>query len=127
VVPAAHPVPQPPAAVPPVFAVPPLPVLAVPPLPAAAQPIPPGGSATANAAAKRKEKARKHASQSANFTVRATSVSGEDWFYPAVGGASVLALLLVAAGIRPIPRPRTAEMTLSDPHAAPRRRDGGWT
>jgi hypothetical protein len=112
---------QEPPPVPVVLAIPQTPIIAVPPIPVAGQPVPPGGSSTAQAAARKKEKARKHASQSASFTVRPSTVSGEDWFYPSVGGASVLALLLVAAGVHPGPRrrPRPALLTSDDPGAPP--------
>jgi photosystem II stability/assembly factor-like uncharacterized protein len=86
----------------PTLAPPPLtPVLAIPPVPPAAQPIPPGGAATSSstAAAKRREKVRKHARQSA-YVIRPTDVAAADWFYPAVGVVSVLAMLLVASGTR---------------------------
>jgi hypothetical protein len=101
-----------------VFLVPPLPIIAVPPIPTAAQPVPPGGSASAQAAARKKEKARKQASQSA-FTTRPASVPGTEWFYPAVGGVSVLAMLVLAGGLRAGPRrrsrPQPALLTLGDP------------
>jgi hypothetical protein len=84
------------------------PAVAVPPIPPVAQPIPPGGAASAQAAARRKEKARKHASQSA-YVTRPAGMSAEDFFYPAVGVATVLTLLLVAGGMRPGPRRRAAE------------------
>jgi hypothetical protein len=78
----------------------------VPPPPPASTPIPPGG-ATVPAAAKREEKAKKEAQQSA-YVIRPAGVSATDWFYPAVGGFTLLSLLLVAAGARPGPRKRYA-------------------
>ena len=80
------------------------PPVAVPPIPPATQPIPPGGASTAQAAARRKEKAVKQAQQSA-YTTRPSGADPRDWFYPAVGGATVLALLLIGGGMRPRPRP----------------------
>jgi hypothetical protein len=72
------------------------------------EPIPPGsgGYAQSPSAAKRKEKAHKHASQSA-FSVRPAGTSGPDWFFPAVGVTTLLALLLSARALptRPGPRP----------------------
>lgn len=90
-----------------------LPPVAVPPIPPAIQPIPPGGSASAQAAARRKEKARKHASQSA-YVTRPAGVSGAEWFYGAVGVMSVLSLLLVAEGMRPGPRARPAPLLVRE-------------
>jgi hypothetical protein len=59
--------------------------------------IPPGsgGYAQSPSAAKRKEKAHKHASQSA-FVIRPAGTSGSDWFVAAVGVTTLLALLLSA-------------------------------
>jgi photosystem II stability/assembly factor-like uncharacterized protein len=70
------------------------------------EPIPPGagGYAQSPSAAERKEKARKQASQSA-FSTRPSGTSGADWFYIAVGGASLLALLLGAQALPSGPRP----------------------
>jgi hypothetical protein len=96
------PVPQPPPAVPNV------PPVAVPPIPPNIQPIPPGGAASAQAAARRKEKVRKHASQSAF----ATHPPGEPWFYGGVGAMTVLTLLLIAGGVKPQPRRRPAPALL---------------
>jgi len=87
--------------------VPPLAILpaATPPV----EPIPPGASGYAQspAAAERKEKARKQASQSA-FSTRPAGTSGAEWFYVAVGFATLLALLLSARGLPTGPRPRPA-------------------
>src|SRR5262249_24298238 len=71
------------------------------------EPIPPGASGYAQspAAAKRREEARKHASQSA-FTVRQAGAGGADWFYVALGAPTLPALLLSARSLaRPRPRP----------------------
>jgi hypothetical protein len=97
------------------------PVVVLPLLPPPVTPVPPGGATvSAQATAKREEKARKHASQSA-YVVRPAGTSATDWFFPAVGGVSVLALLLIAGGLRPRPKPRLALVELRDP-ARPRRR-----
>jgi hypothetical protein len=73
------------------------------------EPIPPGASGYAQSpsAAERKEKARKQASQSA-FSTRPAGTSGEEWFYVAVGFATLLALLLSARALPMGPRPRPA-------------------
>jgi photosystem II stability/assembly factor-like uncharacterized protein len=73
------------------------------------EPIPPGASGYAQSpsAAERKEKARKQASQSA-FTIRPAGTSGADWFYVAVGFATLLALLLSARALPGGPRLRPA-------------------
>ncbi|HEY2631734.1 MAG TPA: lytic murein transglycosylase [Solirubrobacteraceae bacterium] len=73
------------------------------------EPIPPGASGYAQSpsAAERKEKARKQASQSA-FSIRPSGASGEEWFYVAVGGASLLALLLGAQVLPSGPQPGPA-------------------
>jgi photosystem II stability/assembly factor-like uncharacterized protein len=70
------------------------------------EPIPPGagGYAQSPSAAERKEKARKQASQSA-FSTRPSGASGAEWFYVAVGGATLLALLLGAQALPSGPRP----------------------
>jgi hypothetical protein len=72
------------------------------------EPIPPGASGYAQSpsAAERKEKVRKHASQSA-FTIRPAGTSA-DWFYVTVGFATLLALLLSARALPAGPRPRPA-------------------
>jgi hypothetical protein len=93
-----------------------VPPVVPPPIPPNIQPIPPGGAASAQAAARRKEKARKHASQSA-FS---THTPGESWFYGAVGAVSVLTLLLVAGGIRPDPRRRAIPATVRLDQRGPR-------
>jgi hypothetical protein len=81
--------------------------VAVPPIPPAATPVPPGGAtASAQATARREEKARKHASQSA-YTTRPAGVSAVDWFYPAVGLTGVLVVLMAAGGLA-VPRQRRA-------------------
>ena len=97
--------PSPPAGVPPVV---------LPLIPPALTPVPPGGATvSAQAAARREEKARKHASQSA-FVIRPAGTSATDWFYPTVGIVTVLAMLLVAGGLRPGPKPRLALVELGD-------------
>jgi hypothetical protein len=58
------------------------------------------------ATARREERARKHASQSA-YTIRPAGAS-DDWFYGVVAGASLLVMLLGAKTIRPGSRPRPA-------------------
>ena len=108
--------------------------LGVPPaiLPAATppvEPIPPGagGYAQSPSAAERREKARKQASQSA-FAIRPAgassqeSHSGEEWFYAAVGIATLLALLLSARALPAGPRPRPALLIDRRTDAARRRR-----
>ncbi len=73
------------------------------------EPIPPGASGYAQSpsAAERKERARKQASQSA-FSTRPAGASGEEWFYAAVGFATLLALLLSARALPMGPRLRPA-------------------
>jgi photosystem II stability/assembly factor-like uncharacterized protein len=78
----------------------------------AIEPIPPGagGFSQSPAAARRREEARKHASQSA-FAIRPAGMIGEpgfEWFYLAVGAVTLLALLLSARGLPAGPRPRPA-------------------
>jgi photosystem II stability/assembly factor-like uncharacterized protein len=90
------------------------------------EPIPPGASGYAQSpsAAERKEKARKQASQSA-FSIRPAGTSGDEWFYVAVGFATLLALLLAAQGLPAGPRPRPAlllERTSSEDRRRTRRR-----
>jgi hypothetical protein len=96
------------------------PAVAIPPIPPAGVPIPPGG-ATASAAAKREEKARKHASQSA-YAIRPAGSDATEWFFPAVGVVSLLALLLIAGGARPRPGPGYAWLDVRDQDDEPRRR-----
>jgi hypothetical protein len=85
-----------------------IPVL-VPPVIPAIEPVPPGagGFAQSPAAAKRREEARKHASQSA-FTIRPSGANGAVWFYLAVGVTTLLALALSGRALRARPRPRPA-------------------
>jgi len=78
------------------------------------EPIPPGGAyAESPSPAERREKARKHASQSA-FTIRPAGVTmreareGEQWFYAALGIATLLALVLTARALPAGPRDRPA-------------------
>jgi hypothetical protein len=80
-------------------------ILPVPPPPPPIQPIPPGGATAPSAStAPRREKAHKHASQSA-FTIRPSGADAFTWFFPATVGAGILALLL-CAGTVAAPRPR---------------------
>jgi len=111
-----RPVPPPPVAaptaeanpVPPPLAVAAVPPTVLPPIPPPITPVPPGGAtAQAQSTARREEKARKHASQSA-YVIRPAGASADDWFFPAVGVVGVLAMLLVAAGLRPGPTPKLA-------------------
>jgi hypothetical protein len=73
------------------------------------EPIPPGASGYAQspAAAKRKEEARKHASQSA-YVVRPAGASGSEWFYGVVGATMLVALMLSARALPRRTRPRPA-------------------
>jgi hypothetical protein len=74
--------------------------LLVPPL----TPVPPGGATVpAQSTARREEKAKKQASQSA-YVTRPAGESAPDWFYPAVGVLTLASLLLIAGGVRPRPR-----------------------
>jgi hypothetical protein len=84
------------------------PVAVPPPTTPPIEPIPPGvgGYVQSPAAADRKEKARKHASQSA-FSIRPAG-SGPDWFYLAVGLTTLLAVMLSAQGLRAARRPHPA-------------------
>jgi hypothetical protein len=81
----------------------------VPPVIPAIEPVPPGagGFAQSPAAAKRREEARKHASQSA-FTIRPSGATGAVWFYLAVGVTALLALALSARALPARPRARPA-------------------
>jgi hypothetical protein len=91
----------------------PLAIAVVPPPVTPAQPIPPGGAvapgvAQSPAAAQRREKARKHASQSA-FTTRAPGSSDPAWwYYGAVGLSGLLALILAGRGLSPTREPAQA-------------------
>jgi hypothetical protein len=87
------------------------------------EPIPPGagGFAQSPAAAERKEKARKQASQSA-FSIRPAGTSGAEWFYVAVGFATLLTLLLSARALPAGPRPRPAFLLGRDAAEGERRR-----
>jgi hypothetical protein len=67
-------------------------------------PVPPGGATVpAQSTAKREEKAKKEASQSA-YVTRPAGESVPGWFYPAVGGLTLVSLLLLAGGVRPRPK-----------------------
>jgi hypothetical protein len=85
------------------------------------EPIPPGASGYAQSPAKREEKARKHASQSA-FSIRPAGTSTEQWFYGAVVVAGMLALLLSARGLPTGPRPRPVLLLDRTGQGARRRR-----
>ncbi|HEX4629001.1 MAG TPA: hypothetical protein VH137_09450, partial [Gemmatimonadales bacterium] len=84
------------------------------------EPIPPGASGYAQspAAAKRKEEARKHASQSA-YVVRPAGVSGSEWFYGVVGATMLVALMLSA---RSLPRRTRSRPALALERTAARER-----
>ncbi len=119
--PATKPIPaEPPLPAPIESVVPPLAILpaATPPV----EPIPPGASGYAQSpsAAERKEKARKQASQSA-FSIRPSGASGTEWFYVAVGSATLLALLFGAQALPAGPRPRPV-LLLERPSNEDRRR-----
>jgi hypothetical protein len=75
---------------------------------------------SAQATARREEKARKHASQSA-YVLRPAGTSATDWFFPGLGVVTLLTLLLVAHGIARGERPKLALAELRDP-ARPYRR-----
>ncbi len=95
----------------------------VPPIPPPITPVPPGGAtAPAQSTAKREEKAKKEASQSA-YVTRPAGVSAEDFFYPAVGTATIFALMLIAGGLRPGPKRAPAYVRISAEDEF-RRRDG---
>jgi hypothetical protein len=82
--------------------------------PAPITPVPPGGATSpAQSSAKREEKARKHASQSA-YVTRPAGTSAADWFYPVVGGLTVVSLFLIAGGLKPGPKraPAYAEVRI---------------
>jgi hypothetical protein len=92
------------------------------------EPIPPGAGGYAQSPAKREEKARKHASQSA-FSLRQTayasrpsSPGGVDWFYGTVGLVALLALALSAKGLPSGPSPRPALLLDRSNQRARRRR-----
>jgi hypothetical protein len=102
----------------------------VPPATPPVEPIPPGagGWAQSPSAAKKREESRKHASESA-FTLRPAGASsaessGVEWFYVAVGVATLLALLLSARGMRPRSGSRPALLLArsTDAHERERRR-----
>jgi hypothetical protein len=100
------------------------PPVAVPPIPPAVTPVPPGGAtASAQAQARREEKARKHASQSA-FVTRPADVPASVWFYGALGIVGVLAVLLAAEGLSG-PGPGRARLAWEPNYLRPRRRRQG--
>jgi hypothetical protein len=123
-VPPPVPVPAPPPApVPAPEAQPFAPVQIVPPPVPPVQPVPPGGAvAQAPSAAPRKEKARKHASQSA-FTIRPAGSNGADWFFAATGTSTVLVFALLGVALRPGGKPVPAPASRgADAVLRPRRR-----
>ena len=77
-------------------------------IPPGLTPVPPGGATvSAQATARREEKARKHASQSA-YVIRPAGVPATDWFYPAFAVVSLVAALLAAEALRSRPKARPA-------------------
>jgi hypothetical protein len=129
VAPVPIPVPKPLVRVPPIIPVPVVPPIAffsvaippvapapvvVPPIPPPVTPVPPGGAtASAQATARREEKARKHASQSA-YVIRPAGSDATEWFFPAVGVMSLLAVMLIGGGLRPGPKPKYAYAEVRD-------------
>jgi hypothetical protein len=63
--------------------------------------------AQAPSTAKREEKARKHASQSA-YVIRPAGTPGSEWFYGSVGAIGLLAIVLAGLGTGLTPQRRTA-------------------
>jgi hypothetical protein len=133
VTPPAPPVAEPPPLIPESVTVPPT-ILPTPIPPV--EPIPPGatGYAQSPQAAQRREKARKHASQSA-FALRlsasreraitpASSTGGSEagWFYAAVAAATLLAFALITRGLPLGRRPRAAPAFSRTRPASRRRR-----
>jgi hypothetical protein len=92
-----------------------------PPTPPPIEPIPPGASGYAQSpsAAERKEKAHKHASQSA-FSIRPAG-TGPEWFYLAVALAAFLSMGVSGYGLRAAARPRPAPVLNRPPSRADRR------
>jgi len=79
-----------------------------PPIPLPVTTVPPGGATVpGQATARREERARKHARQSA-YVTRPAGASAEEWFYPTVGVMTVFALWLISNGIRVGPKRRLA-------------------
>jgi hypothetical protein len=96
----------------------------VPPIPPPITPVPPGGATVpAQSTAKREERARKEASQSA-YVTRPAGTSSEDWFYPVVGVTTILALLLLAGTARLAAKPKLA-LAIARIDDNPRTRRGG--
>jgi hypothetical protein len=92
-----------------------LPPIVPPLIPPALTPVPPGGATvSAQATARREEKARKHARQSA-YVLRPAGTSATDWFFPVVGAVTLLALLLSAEALRRGPGPKPALSELREP------------
>lgn len=94
----------------------------VPPIPPPITPVPPGGAtAPAQSTAKREEKARKHASQSA-YVTRPAGTPGEEWFYGAVGVVTLISVMLIGSGMRPGPKRAPAFVEIRATDEIPRRR-----
>ncbi len=92
-------VPQQVAAIVPTLAAALVPLAVVPPIAPPITPVPPGGAtAPAQSTAKREERARKHASQSA-YVIRPAGTSADLWFFPAVGITGLIAIVLAASGL----------------------------
>jgi hypothetical protein len=90
-----------------------VPLVLVPPPATPVQPTPPSGAVTAPsvsqspATARREERVRKHAQQSA-YVIRPAGTASDDWFYGVIAAATLLAMLLGAQALRPRARPRPA-------------------
>jgi hypothetical protein len=90
------------------------PVAVVPPPPPPIQPIPPsGGMAQSPSTAKREEKARKEASQSA-YVIRPAGTPGNEWFYGVVGGIGILGIVLAGLGNGLRPQRRGARAAVAE-------------
>ncbi len=93
----------------------------VPPIAPPITPVPPGGAtAPAQSTAKREERARKHASQSA-FSIRPAGTTASAWFYGAVALTGLIAILLAAEGLSGL-RPERAKLAWEPVHTRGRRR-----
>ncbi|MGO9976531.1 MAG: Ig-like domain-containing protein [Solirubrobacteraceae bacterium] len=75
------------------------PPVVVPPIAPPITPVPPGGAtAPAQSTAKREERARRHASQSA-YVIRPADTPASEWFFLGVAFVGVIAMLLAAEGL----------------------------